>query len=287
MQQQLGLVCLTSPTCATRISYRTLRKASVTPHALTGVYRDNARTLRAAVVYCKTVLRTRLYRMPSALLPWLDSDDPTIAEAAETAFAQALPHLRGVLVGLDDMRVTSHPDQFCVLSSDRPDVVASGVRMLIAEARVMDALGLPRSPWAGINIHGGKAGRLPQLRAAVDALPDAVRARLTLENDERAYTVPDLCTVGVPVVFDAHHQTVRGCWAPDDARLHEQAAAARRTWRDEASALAHLSNGIEGPHDRRHSDLISYVHPSLSGFGWVDVEAKGKECAILALQGRA
>ena len=67
---------------------------------------------------------------------------------------------------------------------------------------------------------------------------------------------------------------MRGCWAPDDARLHEHAAAARRTWRDEASALAHLSNGIEGPHDRRHSDLISYVHPSLSGFGWVDVEAK-------------
>jgi UV DNA damage repair endonuclease len=78
MQQQLGLVCLTSPTCATRISYRTLRKASVTPHALASVYRDNARTLRAAVVYCKTVLRTRLYRMPSALLPWLDSDDPAI-----------------------------------------------------------------------------------------------------------------------------------------------------------------------------------------------------------------
>ena len=44
-QQQLGLVCLTSPTCATRISYRTLRKASVTPHALASVYRDDVRNL--------------------------------------------------------------------------------------------------------------------------------------------------------------------------------------------------------------------------------------------------
>ena len=156
-----GLVCLTSPTCATRISYRTLRRASVTPHALASVYRDNAHMLRAAVTYCRTVLRTRLYRMPSGLLPWLDSADPAVAGAAEAAFAQALPHLRGALAGFDDVRVTSHPDQFCVLSSDRPDVVASSVRMLVAEARIMDALGLPRSPWAGINIHGGKGGRGP------------------------------------------------------------------------------------------------------------------------------
>lgn len=121
----------------------------------------------------------------------------------------------------------------------------------------------------------------------MNALPDAARSRLTLENDERAYTVPDLCTVGVPVVFDAHHQTVHARCQPDDVRLHEHAEAARRTWRDEASALAHLSNGIDGPHDRRHSDLISYVHPSLVTYDWIDVEAKGKERAILALQGQA
>lgn len=282
-----GLVCLTSPACATRVTYRTLRRASVTPHALAAVYRDNARMLRVAVAYCKTALRTRLYRMPSGLLPWLDSAEPAIAEAAEVAFAQAIPHLRGALAGLDDMRVTSHPDQFCVLSSDRPEVVTASVRMLVAEARVMDALGLPRSPWAGINIHGGKAGRLAQLRGVVDALPDAVRSRLTLENDERAYSVLDLCGVGVPVVFDPHHEAVRSRCAPYAAHLHEHAALALRTWRDEAAALAHLSNGLDGIHDRRHSDLIAYTFPALDDFRWVDVEAKGKERAILALQGRA
>ena len=243
--------------------------------------------LRAAVGYCRSVLRTRLYRMPSGLLPWLDSADPAVARAAEAAFAQALPHLRGALAGFDDVRVTSHPDQFCVLSSDRPDVVASSVRMLVAEARIMDALGLPRSPWAGINIHGGKAERLDALRRVVDALPDAVRSRLTLENDERAYSVPDLCAVGVPVVFDAHHETVRQRCAVDAPHLAEHAAMAIRTWRDESSALAHLSNGLDGIHDRRHSDLITYTFPALDGHAWIDVEAKGKERAVLALMGRA
>ena len=62
-------------------------------------------------------------------------------------------------------------------------------------------MGLQRSPWAGINVHGGARDRMAELRAAVDALPDAVRSRLTLENCERAYSVPDLRAVGVPVVW--------------------------------------------------------------------------------------
>lgn len=91
----------------------------------------------------------------------------------------------------------------------------------------------------------------------------------------------------MPVVFDAHHQTVHARCQPDAGALAIHAELATLTWPDPAHALAHLSNGIEGPHDRRHSDMISYVHPALSGFGWVDVEAKGKERAVLALQGRA
>ena len=283
---QLGLVCLTSPTCTTRISYRTLRRASVTQATLTEVYASNVRTLRAAVIYCRDVLGTTLYRMPSKLLPWLDSDDPAIAGAVESAYAATLPLLRRALSGLRDVRITSHPDQFCVLSSERPDVVAASVRMLAAEARVMDALGLPRSPWAGINIHGGKALRLAQLRGVVDTLPQAVRSRLTLENDERAYNIPDLYEVGVPLVFDPHHETVRRRCAPTSPVLDVHAEVAALTWPDPSMALAHLSNGIDGPHDRRHADLITHVFPSLARFAWIDVEAKGKERAILDLRAR-
>jgi UV DNA damage endonuclease len=281
----LGLVCLTSPACSTRIAYRTLRRASVSIAALVPIYLANIATLRAALTYCTTVLRTRLYRMPCGLLPWLDSDGAT-GDAAREAFAVAAPHLRAAMAEFPDMRVTCHPDQFCVLSSDRSDVVAASVRMLEAESLVMDTLGLPRSPWAGINIHGGKGDRLAQLRRAVDALSEAVRSRLTLENDERAYSVPDLCSVGVPVVFDAHHETVRSRCAINAPHLQEHAALALRTWPCPSLALAHLSNGATGIHDRRHSDLIGYAFPALRDYGWIDVEAKGKEWAVAALTTR-
>jgi UV DNA damage endonuclease len=214
--------------------------------------------------------------MPSGLLPWLDAPPGELREWADAAFAEVAPDLRAVgeefcrgpALRLDDapgeqpIRVTSHPDQFCVLNSERPDVVQSSIRMLAAEARVMDAMGLERSPWVGINVHGGARDRLAELRAAVNALPDAVRSRLTLENCERAYSVPDLCAVGVPVVFDPHHEVVRSGCGLDSEHLVAHADLAMATWPDPCPPLAHLSNGLTGPRDRRHNDFISHVFPS-------------------------
>jgi UV DNA damage endonuclease len=276
---QLGLVCLTSPQCPTVIAYRKPQRAQATPERLKRDYAANVAILRQALVYCRDILHTRLYRMPSGLLPWLDAGLP----GSRAAFDSVRHSMAGIGRDFPDMRITSHPDQFVVLSSDRPDVVARSIATLEAEGEVADALGLPRSPWSGINIHGGKADRLDTLKRSLDLLSDAVRSRLTLENDEHCYSVGQLATVGVPVVYDAHHAIVSKRCATDHESLDEDAALARSTWGD-VPPLAHLSNGIEGVHDRRHSDLISYVPPSLSEYEWIDVEAKGKEMAIADLR---
>lgn len=275
----LGLVCLTSPQCHARIAYCKPQRAQATPERLKRDYAANVAMLRSALVYCRDILRTRLYRMPSGLLPWLDAGLP----GARAAFDSVKESMVGIGRDFPDMRVTSHPDQFVVLSSDRPDVVARSIATLEAEGEIADALGLPRSPWSGINIHGGKADRLDTLKRSLDRLSDAVRSRLTLENDEHCYSVRQLTTTGAPVVYDAHHAIVSRKCGVDDDRLMEDAALARATW-GHIAPLAHLSNGVEGVHDRRHNDLITYVPPSLLGYGWIDVEAKGKEVAIVALR---
>ena len=149
----LGLVCLTTRDCPARIAYRTVQRARATPESLRLAYRANVATLRRALAYCRHDLRTRLYRMPSGLLPWLDAPPGELREWADAAFSEVAPDLRAVgeefcrgpALRLDDapgeqpIRVTTHPDQFCVLNSERPGVVESSVRMLAAEARVMDA----------------------------------------------------------------------------------------------------------------------------------------------------
>jgi UV DNA damage endonuclease len=109
------------------------------------------------------------------------------------------------------IRVTTHPDQFVVLSSDNPNTVNNAIKELSHHAWVFDKMGLPVSPFAAINIHGGKSDQLDQLVKAIGYLPNNVRSRLTLENDESAYSIVDLLPAyeltGVPIVWDSHHHT--------------------------------------------------------------------------------
>jgi UV DNA damage endonuclease len=187
------------------------------------------------------------------------------------------------------IRLVLHPDQFVVLSSDSPSVVANSVRILEGHARVMDMLGQPRAPWASINVHGGKGGRASELVARVRDLPDAVRLRLTFENDERSYgaaAIAEVCArTGAAMVFDAHHHTCHERLASyDDPSVAEMVAAARSTWPDPAWQQAHVSNGIDGTLDPRHSDYVDRMPESYAGVPWIEVEAKAKELAIERLR---
>jgi UV DNA damage endonuclease len=193
------------------------------------------------------------------------------------------------------IRVTTHPDQFVVLSSDNPNTVKNAIKELSHHAWVFDKMGLPVSVHAAINIHGGKSDRLAQLVGVVRSLPDNVRNRLTFENDESAYNLIDLLEVnhktGVPVVWDSHHHSF------NDANLsHDDAfGLAVYTWKASGvKPLQHLSNTTPGQENgsftarRKHSDFIHYV-PDCQREGLlgdvvdVDVEAKMKNLAVKRL----
>ena len=155
-------------------------------------------------------------------------------------------------------------------------------------------MGLPLSPYAAINIHGGKADRSDSIVSVYRSLPDNIRSRLTLENDEKCYNVPQLLDIhdrcGVPVVFDSHHFTFNTgnmsfAMAFDDTRS---------TWGN-IKPLQHISNTEPGFEDaafnqkRAHSQYIHYI-PDMQLEAMrdntvdVDVEAKHKNLAIFAMR---
>lgn len=285
---QLGLVCITA---SKDIRYRTVTRKRLLEQSDAGqrkilddIYRDNIQTLDAALQYCQRN-GIRLYRMPSSIFPFFDED---IGREVMQPLAPALARTgrRAVELGL---RLVMHPDQFVVLSSDSPDVVANSVKILQMHADIMDLLEQPRSPWALLEIHGGKANRSDALVERIRELPDAIRTRLCLENDEYAYgagEILDVCLrAGVPMIFDAHHHVVHDNLASyDDPSVAAMLAAARATWAVPEHQVVHISNGRDGFNDRQHSDLITTMPASYAQAPWIEIEAKLKEEAIDGLQ---
>src|SRR5205085_167763 len=196
------------------------------------------------------------YRMTSNLFPFAD-DEASFDVLEEFAEELRRTGARAVEMGL---RLVLHPDQFVVLSSDSPQTIANSVKILESHARVMDLLGLPRSPWALVEIHGGKGDRLDRLVEQIGLLPEAVRSRIAFENDEYIYSAAEILEVchraGVPMVFDAHHHVVHeGLDSYDHPSVAEMVEAARATWPRPEWQLVHISNGRASFGDRHHSDL--------------------------------
>jgi UV DNA damage endonuclease len=289
MPSCLGLVCITN---SKEVRYRTITRTRLlaasldTQHKLLDdIYRDNLQTFEKALRYCEREA-IALYRIPSSIFPFFDEDIGRAVMAPLSA-ALAKAGARATALGI---RLVMHPDQFVVLSSDSPAVVANSIKILQMHADIMDGLQQPRSPWALLEIHGGKSDRSDQLVAVIATLPDAIRSRLCLENDEYAYGADAILAIcrrsGVPMVFDAHHHIVHEKLSSyDDPSVGAMLAQARTTWPDPTQQLVHISNGRTSFNDRQHADLITTMPASYKDAPWIEIEAKFKEEAIAGLAG--
>lgn len=288
MEPQLGLVCITH---SEEVRYRTItrtRLLQLDPEQqrlrLEALYRDNLDRLHKAIDYCERE-HIALYRMPSSLFPFFDEEvgqSAMVSLSAEVARAGAR-----ALAG--NTRLVMHPDQFVVLNSESEKVVNNSVRILQMHAAVMDLLQQPRSPWALLEIHGGKSGRSRELVQAIARLPDGIRLRLGLENDEYAYSASAIHAIcmesGVPMIFDAHHHVVHeGLSSYEDPGIAEMLNKARETWANPEHQLVHISNGRTAFADRSHADLIEVMPSAFASVPWIEIEAKHKEEAIRRLR---
>jgi len=288
-RSKLGLVCIT---VSKAVRYRTMTRtrylkldAVERDTALREIYLSNLTRLDAAISFCQTN-QIFLYRMPSGLFPFSDMEDG-IGQAilAEIATDLATVGMRSQQLGI---RMVLHPDQFVVLSSDSPQVVENSIKILAQHAQIMDLLSLPRSAWACMNIHGGKAQRTLQLVQVVNSLPEAIKSRLTFENDEYAYSAEEILAVcqqaKVPMVFDAHHHICHEkLESYDHPSVAEMFYAARSTWENPDWQLVHISNGETAFSDRQHSEFITVMPSVYREAPWIEIEAKAKEQAIAAL----
>ncbi|MBP7865738.1 MAG: UV DNA damage repair endonuclease UvsE [Acidobacteria bacterium] len=172
----------------------------------------------------------RFFRVTSDLVPFAshpvcDVDWPVrLGEAFATA---------GALARTLDVRLAMHPDQFVVINSPDPGVRERSTAELVYHARALDALGCGLE--AKIQIHAGglygdRGAALDRFARTCDTLPDAVRRRLVVENDDRLFPLADGLEIhrrtGLPVLLDVFHHAVLNRGEP----LREALEAAAATW---------------------------------------------------------
>jgi UV DNA damage endonuclease len=235
------------------------------------------------------------YRCTSTLVPWNSRFDlPDLPDYEEIA---TLAARCGDLLRDHGMRLTFHPDYWCKLASDSADTVERSLDAIEYHADWLDLLGLPRSPYYGINVHigatyGDKAATAARFRDAVDRLSSGARARLTVENDDKPglWSVPELVDAvadptGVPVVFDYHHHS----FTDRDLTYREAFDLAAGTWGDLRPAThysepARLHDPYSDARPEAHAEYVTDLPAWLRERSDVMIEAGAKERAVFRVR---
>jgi len=223
-----------------------------------------------------------MYRYPANIIP-LGSHaevDRSLLDFAPLAEVPALT---------EGMRISVHPGHFTVISATGPTWRHSYDELLY-QSELMDRLGVE----GDITIHGGgvygdQNGTARRIVANMATLPERVRKRLRLENDERAWSVGDLLPIceetGTPLIVDNLHHALNG-GTPLDSLPWARILA---TWGGRRPKL-HYS---EQDPDKRPGAHSAYADPDLfrrftDGVGLPDydvmLECKAKELALLRLR---
>jgi UV DNA damage endonuclease len=232
------------------------------------------------------------FRITSNLFPWCSeyklSDMPDYDEICDV-LSNA-----GSYATTNDIRITSHPGPFNVLTSPHEHVVENCIKDLTTHGEVFDLMNLSRTPYNKINIHiggayGDKVSSMERFCENFHRLPDSVKSRLTVENDDKAsmYSVVDLyegvyCKIGIPIVFDYHHH--RFC----NGGLSEEDAleVAISTWNNIVPVVHYSeSRNIEQEDNKirpqAHSDYVYDYIDTYNNRVDIMIEAKAKELAVL------
>ncbi len=197
----------------------------------------------------------------------------------------------GNLIKKYRMRVSMHPDQFVVLNSKSESVVENAIRELEYHADVLDLMNLDETHKIQIHvggIFGDKTQSITRFIETYNRLPDSIKSRLVIENDDRLYSLKDCLEInektGIPILFDIfHHQCLH-----NGESLDEAFKTAASTWKKEDGApMMDSSSQDEGARVGKHVESINledfkkYV-PYMQKYNFdVILEIKDKEISTL------
>jgi len=232
-----------------------------------------------------------VYRMSSEMFPWFTHYN--LSDLPNFNIIQKLLKDIGDYVLENKIRMGAHPGPFCIISSERQDVVDKSIDELDKHSQMLDLMGLPANNYYSINIHLNSTK--PTLEASAERfcnnfplLSETTKKRLTVENDDKLaqFTVQDLYRlvhqkIGIPIIADSLHYSCH----TGGFSWEETFKLAISTWGD-IKPLCHHSSSKKLHEDnsttlQTHTD---FLYEPFQNFGIdvdVELECKMKDVALL------
>jgi len=309
----------------TTVAWCNRQEKSVAEQKLLDIVEHNMQSAYNLVEYVGTLpAERRMVRLGSNQIPMATEpswryvfEDKTVIKELEAGFSKV-----GDIARKQDVRISFHPGQFCVLASDKPDVVERSIDEFEYHANMARWMGYGKEFMdMKLNVHiSGRKG----YQGIIDVLPKLspeARNTIAIENDEMCWGLDESLKLKdhVALVLDIHHHWIRDeeyiqadddrvkmvidSWRGVRPTLHY--SYSRDEWLDQATSIDDgnrhdslhtistlLEAGAKKQKLRAHSDY----YPNDDANDWalsfwddfdIQCEAKAKNLASLQLYERA
>jgi len=249
----------------TATSFQKLADKEAAIHKLERIAAENLQNTLRLLKHNKAE-QIHIYRLSSKLIPLYTHEllnDWNPLDELEPDFRAI-----GDYAKINGMRLSFHPDHFTVISTPREDVLASSHKDLDMHVSMLERMGLDDRYKCNIHIggaYGNKTVSHERFIRQFNALPERIRRRITLENDDKTFTALETLeaaeAVGVPMVLDIHHHAVNN----DGERIEDLWDRIQNTWAVEkvrAKAAQRDANEADSGEEATNLLLTPKIHVS-------------------------
>ena len=201
-------------TGSTTVAWLNRQSKEVAVEKLWAIMRQNIESTRLLVERVGTLNENlRMVRLSSDILPVYTHADwswfwrmPDVRSYCEREFLKV-----GDSARKNNVRVSFHPGQFCVLASSNPGIVERSIEEFEYHADMARWMGYGQSfQDLKINVHISGRGGPDGIRSAYKLLTPEARNCITIENEENSWGLNDCLTISdiIPITLDVHHHFI-------------------------------------------------------------------------------
>jgi len=159
-----------------------------------------------------------------------------------------------------NIRVDTHPDQFCVLNSTKKEIVENSINILNYHYNILNALDI-KNKIIILHIGSSVLGKNNSIKRFINnfnKLPKYLQECIAIENDDKIYNVKDCLTLceklHIPMILDYHHHICNN----DGSNINDYLERIFNTWNNITPKI-HFSSpkNLTKKDFRSHHDYIN------------------------------